>query len=379
MTETARTSETLNAPTPGTSAGEIAVFQRARLPWHDHIERTFGTIGVTKSTWKALIDAVFPAAKSVDSVVLALSYCKARKLDPFKRPVHIVPVWDSERNCYVDTVWPGISELRTTAVRTGVFAGVDTVIHGPDKEYKFSGEAGRDKRKRDVTLTVPEWAQITVYRLIAGQRVAIQGPRVYWLETYATIGRTELPNAMWEKRPRGQLEKCAEAAALRRAFPEEIGNEYAAEEMEGRNLGGGTGEIIDAVLVSDKKPERADFQTQPKDAKSDAKPAEPEQFSEEDQREADRLQRAAAEAEPAQASAAEAEQKPAEKGPLDDYFDKMLAEFRAQKSFKDKSLVLQAFMDRVNAAAERKEITAQQSGALIERSGRPLRNDRAGG
>jgi len=44
---------------------------------------------------------------------------------------------------------------------------------------------------------------------------------------------------MWAKRPRGQLEKCAEAAALRRAFPEEIGNEYAAEEVEGQAFNGG--------------------------------------------------------------------------------------------------------------------------------------------
>ncbi len=31
------------------------------------------------------------------------------------------------------------------------------------------------------------------------------------------------PNKMWKQRPYGQIGKCAEAAALRRAFPEEIG------------------------------------------------------------------------------------------------------------------------------------------------------------
>ena len=40
---------------------------------------------------------------------------------------------------------------------------------------------------------------------------------------------------MWSNRPVGQLEKCAEAGALRRAFPEEIGNALAAEEMEGQH------------------------------------------------------------------------------------------------------------------------------------------------
>jgi hypothetical protein len=36
---------------------------------------------------------------------------------------------------------------------------------------------------------------------------------------------------MWEKRANGQLEKCAEAAALRRAFPEELGSDYSIDEI----------------------------------------------------------------------------------------------------------------------------------------------------
>jgi RecT family len=40
---------------------------------------------------------------------------------------------------------------------------------------------------------------------------------------------------MWSNRPVGQLEKCAEAGALRHAFPEEIGNALTAEEMEGQH------------------------------------------------------------------------------------------------------------------------------------------------
>ena len=51
-------------------------------------------------------------------------------------------------------------------------------------------------------------------------------------------------------RPVGQLEKCAEAGALRRAFPEEIGNALTAEEMEGQHT------LDGAAHVSEKpKPE----------------------------------------------------------------------------------------------------------------------------
>ena len=39
---------------------------------------------------------------------------------------------------------------------------------------------------------------------------------------------------MWIRRPRGQLLKCAKAASLRAAFPEESG--YTAEEMAGKTI-----------------------------------------------------------------------------------------------------------------------------------------------
>jgi hypothetical protein len=39
------------------------------------------------------------------------------------------------------------------------------------------------------------------------------------------------PNAMWEKMPINQLTKCAEALALRRGWPEELGQIYVDEEL----------------------------------------------------------------------------------------------------------------------------------------------------
>jgi phage recombination protein Bet len=217
---------------------EVIAFQRPRLPWHDAIEKSFGDIGVTKSAWKALTEAVYPSAKTPDAIVMALSYCKARKLDPFKRPVHIVPMWDSAKREYVETIWPGISELRTTAFRTGQYAGCDETEFGPMVEREFVGmvgKRGQEKEKR-ITLSYPEWARITVHRELGGRVCKFVGPKVYWLESYASVGQSDVPNEMWAERPIGQIEKCAEAGALRRAFPEELGNMLSAEEMEGRRL-----------------------------------------------------------------------------------------------------------------------------------------------
>lgn len=203
-----------------TQQNNVPALRPTRIPYHPAFEKTFG---VSKVAWKALVEAVFPLAQSIDSVAMALSYCKARNLDPMKRVVHIVPIYDKDKGCYVDTVWPGIGELRTTAHRTGSYAGIDEAVLGPMTRQLFEG-------KYPAEVEFPLWAQITVYRIVKGVRVPFAGPKVYWLETYAQSGRDPVPNAMWKKRPIGQLVKCAEAAALRAAFPEECGNDYIAEE-----------------------------------------------------------------------------------------------------------------------------------------------------
>jgi phage recombination protein Bet len=203
-----------------------AIIYAPRLAYHPGIEQKFG---IDKTAWKPLVEAIFPNAQTTDAVILALSYCKARKLDPFKRCVHIVPIYNRDMKCMVDTIWPGIGELRTTAFRTGEYAGRSETVFGPDITQKVGS----------VEITYPEFAQVTLYRMIKGQRVEFAGPRVYWIETYATVKRDDdSPNDMWRNRPRGQIDKCAEAAALRAAFPEEVGGDYCAEEINSFAKGG---------------------------------------------------------------------------------------------------------------------------------------------
>jgi len=187
--------------------------------------------------WKVLKETVYPDAADA-SILMAVDYCKVRHLDILKKPVHIVPIWNEKKGKMVDSVWQGISELRTTAMRTKEYAGIDETIFGEEVTQDING----------VTVTFPKYAQVTVYRNIAGQRVAFVGDKVYWLENYAKK-KGGVPNAMWQQRPYGQLGKCAEAAALRKAFPEEIGNDYTAEEMEGKVISDIT--VIDAEPIKD--------------------------------------------------------------------------------------------------------------------------------
>lgn len=215
------------------SRGEVVSITNTRLPYDARFEERFG---IDKTQWRVLTEATFPAAKTVEAVLMALSYCAARKLDVFKKPVHIVPMWSSQKNAMVETVWPGIAELRTTAFRTNSYAGCDAAEFGPTKKQTFKGKVKVKGDWKDVEATVefPEWCRITVHRELHGRVCKFVGPKVKWLESYATQGNSDVPNEMWQSRPEGQLEKCAEAAALRKAFPEELGNDLTAEEMEGR-------------------------------------------------------------------------------------------------------------------------------------------------
>ena len=216
------------APTQQNSPPVPAVAQ-PRLPYHPGVKERFG---IGQAEWRALVESTFPTARSVGAVILALSYCKARGLDPFKKCVHIVPIWDSARRCEVETVWPGIAEYRTTAARTASYAGHDEVAMGPMHEETWQDTDKRGNVQNEVTVSYPEWAQMTVYRLVQGERCAFPGPRVYWRETYAAK-KNGCPNSMWAKRPMGMIAKCAEAASLRGAVPEELGGEPAYEEWGG--------------------------------------------------------------------------------------------------------------------------------------------------
>lgn len=210
----------------------VVTLRPARLPMDGRLAKEYS---LTSTQWRVLSDQIFPNAQTVEAVLMALEYCRARNLDIFKRPVHIVPMWDSSRRQYIETVWPGISEIRTTAHRTRQYAGCEETEFGPEATETFSGRVKQNGNwvDHEITLTFPAWAKVTVYKLIEGHRVPYTA-KVFWKEAYATQGKADIPNSMWCKRPYGQLDKCAEAAALRKAFPEEIGNEYAAEEMHGQ-------------------------------------------------------------------------------------------------------------------------------------------------
>mgnify|MGYP000001612541 FL=1 len=180
-----------------------------------------------------LRNSLYPGAKD-ESIKLVISYCRASGLDPMQKPVHIVPmnVKDAQKDKYEwrDVVMPGIGLYRTQAARTGEYAGVGEPEFGPDTDLTVG----------DYTLTVPQWCKVTVRRRLSDGQIGEYTAKELWRENYATAGKdTAMPNAMWKKRPYAQLAKCAEAQALRKAFPE-AGAQPTAEEMEGKSIDEGT-------------------------------------------------------------------------------------------------------------------------------------------
>jgi phage recombination protein Bet len=202
----------------------------------------------TPVSWRVLCD-LYPAAESAEIIGAVIDYCAVRRLDPFKKPVHIVPMYNARLRRKVQVVMQGINEVEITAARTGKWAGMDPPKWGPTIERTFRGSIERDNgdvEAVEVTLSFPEWCSVTVYRIVGGEPRGFT-EQLWWEDCYARAGfRSEVPNMRWQQARRQMLHKCTKAASLRAAFPEE-GFDNVAEEMEGRETDGGI--TIDGVGV----------------------------------------------------------------------------------------------------------------------------------
>lgn len=188
---------------------------------------------IDEATWRTLKNSIYPGASN-DSILMAVDYCRARKLDVLKKPCHIVPmnVKDAKTGTYGwrDVILPGVYEYRITAHRTGLYIGRSNFEYGPTIEH--------------LGAKVPEWCEVSVYRLFkadSNERMEFR-VRVYFTEVCNTkkdkqTGEIAL-NERWNRAPVQMMTKCTEAAALREAFPDEIGGESTLEEMEGRIVEG---------------------------------------------------------------------------------------------------------------------------------------------
>ena len=137
---------------------------------------------------------------------LFLHACKRTGLDPLMKQIYAIKRKNHKTGQEDMSIQTGIDGYRLIADRTGHYAGSD------EPQYMIAEDGW------------PDVASVTVYKMIGGQRCPF-GASARWKEY------CQESSPMWKKMPFLMLGKCAEALALRKAFPAELSGVYTHEEM----------------------------------------------------------------------------------------------------------------------------------------------------
>lgn len=174
-----------------------------------------------------LIKRTIAKDASDDELRMFIQVCKGAQLNPFMKQVHLIPRWDSKNGIEVRTIQVSIDGFRAIAESSGQYAGNDDAVFDGDVDVKFNKTDKETKKKVEQSVTAPQKATVTVYKVIGGQRYPFTAT-ARWSEYYPG----PLLGFQWHIRPFLMLGKCAEALALRKAFPKLLSGMYAQEEME---------------------------------------------------------------------------------------------------------------------------------------------------
>lgn len=149
-----------------------------------------------------------------DEIALFCQQCERTGLDPFSRQIYAIFRWSNRDKREVMSVQVSIDGLRLVAERTGKYLG---------QEGPFW--CAEDGVWSDIWVSKqrPVAARAVVKKVGSGQ-VATTPAVAHWSEYALTSG-------LWPTKPALMLAKCAEALALRKAFPAETSGLYTAEEM----------------------------------------------------------------------------------------------------------------------------------------------------
>ncbi len=157
--------------------------------------------------WESKIDLIrrtVAAGASADELELFFHQARRAGLDPLAKQIYFV------KRQGKGVVQVGIDGLRLIADRTGQYAGSD--------DAEFTGETKSG---------YPAAAKVVVYKMVSGQRCPF-GATARWDEYFPGDSQ----GFQWKRMPHAMLAKCAEALALRKAFPADMSGLYVHEEME---------------------------------------------------------------------------------------------------------------------------------------------------